>query len=269
MKFNLKSFSYFILHRLMFNIKEYNKDKIKDLPCILVPNHVSDLDGPIFWASFDRIAIMAKKECFKNKHIAKFLHDIDIMSVDRDSQSGSELRDAARYLKDAKETNKKYLLFAQGTISDINKNKIERVMPGAFFIAKTTGLPIVPVFIEQAHHPLQKIRIVYGEPFYVNLENNLNEANEVSLETDKALTKEKELAENTATIGERLTKKELEKLRLMAYREVWMKKIFDLQQNAASLEKRPIRVLKLDEKHSNNNDGPTKKLHIPEKKASY
>lgn len=212
-----KKFGKFIIGNL-YRVKEYNKPDLSDGSYILCPNHVSDADGPVMWTHNENIRILAKKECFQNKLMAKFLTSLDVVKIDRDRHNGVELLEALDYFKDGEK--KLFMLFPQGTISDINKNKLSRIKSGAFFIAAKAGVPIIPVFLEQPR-PFKRTRVVYGEPM------DLSEAN-----ADKKVNKE-----------------ELEK-----YRIQWQQEIFKLQEMAVKFENRPIRKLKLKPKHQNNNE---------------
>lgn len=212
-----KKFGKFIIGNL-YRVKEYNKPDLSDGAYILCPNHVSDADGPVMWTHNENIRILAKKECFDNKLMAKFLTSLDVVKIDRDRHNGVELLEALDYFKDG--GKKLFMLFPQGTISDINKNKLSRIKSGAFFIAAKAGVPIIPVFLEQPR-PFKRTRVVYGEPM------DLSEAN-----ADKKVNKE-----------------ELEK-----YRIQWQQEIFKLQEMAVKYENRPIRKLKLKPKHQNNNE---------------
>ena len=212
-----KKFGKFIIGNL-YRVKEYNKPDLSNGSYILCPNHVSDADGPVMWTHNDNIIILAKKECFQNKLMAKFLTSLDVVKIDRDRHNGVELLEALDYFKDGEK--KLFMLFPQGTISDINKNKLTRIKSGAFFIAAKAGVPIIPVFLEQPR-PFKRTRVVYGEPM------DLSEAN-----ADKKVNKEE----------------------LVKYRIQWQQEIFKLQEMAVKFENRPIRKLKLKPKHQNNNE---------------
>jgi len=201
-------------------IKEYNKEKLEDKSYILCPNHTSDFDGPILWSSNENIRIMAKKELFQNKFMAKFLTKMDIVSVDRSKHSGRELMQAIKYLKSGDES-KVFMLFPQGTISDINKNALARIKEGAFVISALSKTPIIPVFIEQPR-VFRRSRIVYG--------------NQLSFDV---------LDENG----------KIDRDKIQTARLLWQQEIFRLQQEAIELENRPIRKIKLNKKHANNNQG--------------
>lgn len=216
-----KSFKIFsrIVINFLYRVKEYNKPDLTNGQYILCPNHVSDADGPVMWSHNDNIRILAKKECFKHKAMAIFLNMADIVKVDRDAHNGVELLEAIDYFKDGE--NKLFMLFPQGTISDINKNKLARIKSGAFFISAKANVPIIPVFLEQPRL-FRRTRVVYGSPMYME----------------------------GAVVNGKVDKKVLEKYRLQ-----WQQEIFKLQDMAVKYENRPIRKLKLSEKHANNNEG--------------
>ena len=212
-----KTFSRIIINGL-YRVKEYNKPNLTDGSYILCPNHVSDADGPVIWSHNNNIRILAKKECFKHKWMALFLNFVDVVKIDRDRHNGVELLEAIDYFKDGK--NKLFMLFPQGTISDLNKNKLSRIKSGAFFISAKTNVPIVPIFLEQPRF-FRKTRVVYGEPMYME----------------------------GAVVNGKVDKKVLEKYRLQ-----WQQEVFKLQDMATKFEDRPIRKLKLKPKHQNNNE---------------
>ena len=212
-----KTFSRIIINGL-YRVKEYNKPNLTDGSYILCPNHVSDADGPVIWSHNNNIRILAKKECFKHKWMALFLNFVDVVKIDRDRHNGVELLEAIDYFKDGK--NKLFMLFPQGTISDLNKNKLTRIKSGAFFISAKTNVPIVPIFLEQPRF-FRKTRVVYGKPMYME----------------------------GAVVNGKVDKKVLEKYRLQ-----WQQEVFKLQDMATKFEDRPIRKLKLKPKHQNNNE---------------
>ena len=171
-EYNLKKkIGHLLFHKILMRIKEYDKENLQDMTYLMCPNHTSDLDGPILWSSNNNMRIMAKKECFENQIRASFLRSIDIVSVDRDKRNGAEIKEAVRYLE-ADDKKKIFIMFPQGTISDINKYALARILPGAFVISALSNTPIVPVFMEQPRF-FRRSRIVYGKPYlpdipYVN-----------------------------------------------------------------------------------------------------
>ena len=209
----LKVIGKFIIGNL-YRVKEYNKPDLAEGSYILCPNHVSDADGPVMWTHNDNIRILAKKECFEHKWLAIFLNMIDVVKIDRDKHNGVELLEAIDFFKDGQ--NKLFMLFAQGTISDINKNKLGRIKSGAFFISAKANVPIIPVFLEQPR-PFKRTRVIYGRPMYM---------------------------EGAVSEDGKVDKKVLEKYRLQ-----WQQEVLKLQDMATKFEDRPVRALKLKPKH--------------------
>ncbi len=215
----LKKIGHFIIGKLIYRVVEYDKKDLSNGSYILCPNHVSDADGPVMWVHNDNIRILAKKECFEHKLFAWFLNKLNVVKIDRDRHSGAELLSAINYFSDGE--NKIFMLFPQGTISDINKNKLTRIKPGAFYVAAKTKVPIIPVFIEQPR-PFKKTRVVYGNEMH--LDDAIDENGKIN-------------------------RKKIEEYRLK-----WQQEIFKLQEKAVEYGKKPIRKLKLKPKHQNNNE---------------
>jgi len=215
----IKKIGRFLFGKVLYRVVEYNKLDLSDKNYIIAPNHVSDADGPIIWTHNNNIRIMAKKECFKNKLFGKFLTKLDVVPVDRDKKNGAEIREAIRYL--SKDEKHLFMLFPQGTISDINKNTLARIKHGAFYLSAATDTPIVPVFIEQPRL-FRKSRIVYGDEFIVKDVHN--------------------------------EKGQVDKEKLLPYRKVWQDRILELQAIAEVKENRKVRKLKLKKQHRNNNN---------------
>jgi len=222
MKEILRKIGYFIFFKLVFHITEYDKENLEpNTSYILCPNHISESDGPIMWSTLKEIRIMAKKVLFVPP-FGYILKSLDIVPVDRSQHFGEEIRGAVKFMNGST-TPKYYLLFPQGTISDINKNTINRVKPGAFMIALMTKTPFVPIFIEQPHF-MKKSRIIYGKP--------------ISIEPYLA-------KDDTIVDYDQIDK----------MRKLWMKEVKELQKKALTFEDRPINIPKLNIKHSTNNDG--------------
>ncbi len=213
----LKKISNLVLYKCLFRIHEYNKPDLSDGKYILCPNHSSDFDGPIFWAGFNQVRIMAKQECFDIPVINTILRSVDVVPVDRKANPVLALKNASEYMM--QEENRTFLLFPQGTLSDINNDTLSRIKPGAFFIADHSASPIIPVFIEQPRL-FHKVRIVYGMPIVVDKNNPfINQNGKYSY-----------------------------------YRELWKEEVLRLQQEAEMLENRQVKKVKLNKKHRINSN---------------
>lgn len=152
----------------LFNIEYHNLPDMTERGYILAPNHISDFDALILGAGCDNIKIMAKKEWVDNEDLMQFLGpNYDLVGIDRKSKvsQARAMVDIIKHLT-APGPAAHALIFPQGTISDVNKNSVERVQPGVFALAGKAGTPVLPVYIEQPNftHPT---RIVFGSPMPV------------------------------------------------------------------------------------------------------
>ena len=111
---------------------------------ILVSNHQSLVDIPLFLAAFDReIRFLAKRELGRIPVFGRSMRAAGNLFVDRDDP-----RDAVRVIREAGAAMRRgemIVIFPEGTRS--GDGSIGEFKPGAFFLARKTGAPLVPVYI--------------------------------------------------------------------------------------------------------------------------
>lgn len=148
----------------LFHIEYINIPDMDNHSCILAPNHVSDFDALILGLVHDNIKIMAKSDWAENEKLMEFLKfGYDLIGVNRESRV-SQARALVGLIKHLNCQEPRHaLIFPQGTISDVNKNSVERVQPGIFVLSGKSTTPIVPVFVEQPNFNFPT-RIVFGDP---------------------------------------------------------------------------------------------------------
>ena len=167
----------------MYNFKVYNQpEDFTETSYILATNHLTDSDAPLIMSYYYSVMrdvkseypvlfVFAKENCFNGVSISQNLLPIlemeKVFAVDRTSLNGSivAIRAAQRWYAEG-EKPKHFLIFAQGTIYDINKDKAEDIERGAFWLAKLLGIPVLPAFIEQAIEG-EENRLIFGEPISV------------------------------------------------------------------------------------------------------
>ncbi len=140
---------------------------------VLATNHLTDSDAPLIisyhYALLGRpMFVFAKENCFNGVSIPRELTPVleqeKVFEVDRGSLGGAKvaMQAAAKWFAEG-EKPKHFLIFAQGTIYDINKDKAEDIEPGAFWLARLLGIPVLPAFIEQAVEG-EENRMVFAQP---------------------------------------------------------------------------------------------------------
>lgn len=166
-----------------YNFKAYNvPEDFTATSYIIAANHLTDSDAPLIMsyyytlmhqviATYPELFIFAKENCFNGVSIPKELLPIleleKVFSVDRKNIGGSmaAMRAAGKWFAEG-EKPKHFLIFSQGTIYDINKDRAEDIETGAFWLARLLGIHVLPAFIEQAVEGAEN-RLVFGKPFSI------------------------------------------------------------------------------------------------------
>ncbi len=124
---------------------------------ILVANHQSLLDIPLLVAAFDReVKFLAKAELGRIPVFGPAMRSAGNLFVDRDDP-----RDAVRVIREAGAAMRRgemIVIFPEGTRSP--DGSIGEFKPGAFFIARKTGAPLVPVYVGGSAAALPKGSLV-------------------------------------------------------------------------------------------------------------
>lgn len=167
----------------LYHFKWYNlPEDFQKNSYIIATNHLTDSDAPLMMSfyyeimhtvlqGYPQIFVFAKENCFNGVSIPKELLPIleleKVMAVNRSSSFGAveTLKKARKWFQEG-EKPKHFLIFAQGTIYDINKEMPEDIENGAFWLAKILGIPVLPAFLEQAVEG-ERNSIVFGEPIIV------------------------------------------------------------------------------------------------------
>jgi 1-acyl-sn-glycerol-3-phosphate acyltransferase len=126
------------LFKLFFKIEVKGKEKFPSSgPFILASNHLSYLDPIVLGIGCPhRLYFFAKEELFDKKIVSFFLKRLGAIPLKRDRVDTKVIRAGINLLREKK---KPLVIFPQGTRS----NNYERFMPGASFLFKKTGVPLI------------------------------------------------------------------------------------------------------------------------------
>ena len=112
---------------------------------IVVANHLSNYDIMICLAALPiPIRFLAKKELFKYPLLSQAMRAIGCVEVDR-SARGIGIGAINRQAQIVRSRNHSLMIYAEGTRS--RDGQLQAFKKGAFVLASTSGLPIVPVAI--------------------------------------------------------------------------------------------------------------------------
>lgn len=122
--------------------------------CIILPNHVSNLDPPVVFPAVPGMAAaMLKKELIRIPLLGTGMLLGGFVPVERSSRR----EDAQASVEKAAETLKRglhMLIFAEGTRS--KDGRLQPFKRGPFYLAMQTGAPIVPVVITGTETMMRK-----------------------------------------------------------------------------------------------------------------
>lgn len=160
------------LIRAVFRLRLHGLEHIPaDGPLILAGNHSSFLDGPFVFITLPRpSAFLIKSEIFQVGWLARFLHLIRQIPINRGKPDRTALRRGLQVLADGGVLG----VFPEGTRGS---GALETVQHGIGYIALKAGCPVVPVVCFGTadalpkHHVLPRLRtpidIVFGPAFTV------------------------------------------------------------------------------------------------------
>lgn len=153
-----------IVFSIIYRVEVIDQHKIpQDGPALLCASHNTMLD--MFFLGFRLkrwIHWMAKEELFRNPLLAYVLRKLGAFPVRRGTADISSIRNAYKLL----EENKIVGIFPHGTrIKPAKRNR--PVKSGAVLIAINAGVPIVPAVVCGTYKPFSKMRVIYGDPYYI------------------------------------------------------------------------------------------------------
>jgi 1-acyl-sn-glycerol-3-phosphate acyltransferase len=111
-------------------------------PLIVACNHLHNFDPAVVGSVFPRnLSYMAKKELFTVPVLGRVIHFYGAFEIDRGAADRAALRFAVHVVEDGEAL----FMFPEGTRS--LTGRIEKVLPGAAFVAVRTGALILPVAV--------------------------------------------------------------------------------------------------------------------------
>lgn len=162
----LKKIILYILCKGIYRVENIGIENIDSTTSnLLVANHTSSLDGILLWACVENISIMAKKEIFKNKLLARLLLKAGVFPIARGEKDVKSIYHAVNLLRG--KTLKNLLIFPEGTRNA--KKRGIKAKTGAAYLAISTNVKIVPIYIEERKKMFKRNKIIYGKPFVLDV----------------------------------------------------------------------------------------------------
>lgn len=176
------------------------KEHLPEGGALYCPNH-SCLNDPVcFVMAVGRkrqMRVMAKAEFMRVPVLGWLLKKAGVFAVDRGKSDIGAIKTAIKYLK----SGENVLLFPEGTRikNGVDKNGNEsEAKTGAAMLAVRTGVPIVPVYIPPKKKWFRFTDIIFGEPYYPQVEGRKGTAEEYKAIAEDLMTRIYSLGEQRA-----------------------------------------------------------------------
>lgn len=153
------------LFRTFLPVKYHNAERAKlDAPYIVIANHLSMLDPVIvgYGCRRHQIRYLGKADLTKNPILAFLFRSVHMISVRRYNTDMKALRACLKVLKDGNVLG----IFPEGT--RYKQGVMEDMEGGAAMIALQSGVPILPVYIQDKLKWFSASHCYFGEVFTVS-----------------------------------------------------------------------------------------------------
>ena len=147
------------LFRLVYRVRVTGRENIpREGAFLLCGNHIHWMDGPLLLAfTRRRLALMAKKELFKNRFLAWVFRRASVFPIDR--QATADMA-AYRHALKSLESGMGMAIFSQGT----RMKDFDNAKSGVALFALKSGAPIVPVGISSSYKFFARLNVKIGAP---------------------------------------------------------------------------------------------------------
>jgi len=163
---------------------------IKNVPekgaAVLCANHLGEMDMVFIGYKIKRLVrYMAKSELFKIPILSPLIKFLGAFPVKRGKADVEAIKTALRLLNEGHIIG----IFPEGTRLKNKQGKTVKAKPGAALLAQKSGAPILPVAVEGKYRPFSKIKIVFGEPFTLDLDKDKKYTNNELVEISEGIMK--------------------------------------------------------------------------------
>ncbi len=125
-----------------------------DTPYVIMPNHLSLVDGPLMFIIYPRfMRVIAKQELFRIPVLAQAMRIAEFIPVDRQGQEAGK-KAILRAVGLIREKGQSFLIFPEGTRS--RDGLLKKFRRGGFYLALQSETPILPVSIVGSYDLMSK-----------------------------------------------------------------------------------------------------------------
>jgi 1-acyl-sn-glycerol-3-phosphate acyltransferase len=176
-----------IIFALFFKVEIVNANKVPlKGPALFCANHNTMLDMFFLGYKLKRwINWMAKEELFKNPITSFIFKSLGAFPVKRGTGDVGSIKIAYKLLQEGNIVG----IFPHGKRIDPAKIDTAKIKPGAAMIAVNAGVPIIPAYIQGSYRIFGKMKIIYGDPFSIEIKKDEKYSREELAEISKDIIK--------------------------------------------------------------------------------
>lgn len=183
----MKNFIKLLFCKLLFRVHYYNTENLQKYDRFLIcPNHSSVFDPFFIYPISKNLSIMAKSEIFKYKLVAKILKHYNVFPVNRQKVDIKSLLHSLSIFRNNEPCE--LLIFSEGGVVKKKEDIGKKIHNGATFVAAKLNIPIVPVFITRRPKFFSKVKVIFGNPYFID-NNLLKNKSALKEESQKLLKK--------------------------------------------------------------------------------
>jgi 1-acyl-sn-glycerol-3-phosphate acyltransferase len=125
-----------------------------DTTYVIMPNHLSLVDGPLMFIIYPRfMRVIAKEELFRVPILAQAMRVAEFIPVDRKGKEAGK-KAIERAVQLIREKRQSFLIFPEGTRS--RDGQLQKFRRGGFYLALQSETPILPVSIVGSYELMSK-----------------------------------------------------------------------------------------------------------------
>lgn len=165
-----------IIFALFFRVELVNRENIpKTGAALLCANHNAELGMFFIGYRIKRLVRwMAKEELFRNPILSSFISYLGAFPIKRGKGDIGSFKTVLKLLKEGHIVG----MFPEGTRVKKKEDRQRNAKAGVALFAVQTGVPIIPVGVEGGNKIFQKVRVVFGKPYYLPVEEGKKYSND-------------------------------------------------------------------------------------------
>lgn len=162
-----------IVFTVFYRVEIIGKEKLpSEGPVVLCSNHIGQMDMFFIGYRLKRLVhYMAKHELFKIPVIGFIIKNLGAFPVRRGTGDVKAIKTSLNLLKNGNIVG----IYPEGT--RVKEGTTVDIKPGAAMLVQKTGALVMPVAIKGKYRIFSKVKVVFGEPFSLNMDSGKKYSN--------------------------------------------------------------------------------------------